>query len=1327
MKTQTKNNKIHIALPVMLFILLIVCLVGIERIFNYAMQNQTRQVAYNQLETVSADLREELHQAEVSCWKVAEGCERLLYQFASDEVLMQYFLRCNEELADENCFNTYLGSDDKYVIPGISPEDDYQCADRLWYKGAKRSGRGQAYISPPYIDAVSGNFCFTVSMKLREKDMVVGLDFYLTNVQKRLEELSRTLGGDTILVSDSGEVVAYSDVSLVGSKVADSLPQYSATIQKILSSGEDSMSFVNTISGSPVLVMFRRTSSSWYLVSFASDRIINRALYIHLFVALGAAFVLIFALTVLVIRQSTVRQKLANNTVSERLQMYEQIQEIRSMEQNLMFSCDHEKMSRYQDQKAYMNSMQNQIAKLGMLTDELLGHASSAVPKAKPEPKKTGKSRETQNRRILVGVMVVLCIAMVISLVLSTTVLTRSANEKMKAETGGYSNELKVWIAEQKSILDMYVSYISADPRILEDYEGCVRWLADVTKDYDSISVSYMTNPEAEHTVIMNNGWQPEPGWKVEDRQWFMDSMASEAADGFNISSPYYDEQTGLYCVTMSERVYNGSGDFIGIFGIDFYLDKLTEILSESYTDQSYAFLVDCDGNIINHPDKEYELNNNGGYSAEKAGYLEILYSDHPVSFTDYDGTYAVAMSTLEENSQFFIVLVKNWNQAYGAVISYNLLFVIIFGICMLGILYFLRSLMRWQEETNDKLQESAEQAKKADEAKSQFLTQMSHEIRTPINAVLGMDEMILRETNSEAVKGYAKDIQNAGNSLLVLINDILDLSKIESGKITLIPEIYELSDVLTGVVQMIRFRAEAKNIQFITEIDADIPGMLCGDDVRIKQVITNLLTNAVKYTPAGCVWFRVKGKRDGDYEDLYIEVEDTGIGIRDEDIPRIFRNFERIDDEQTHHIEGTGLGISITQKLLGLMHSKLEVESSYGHGSKFYFTIRQQIIDSTPVGNVEELLKEKAEGTNARELFYAPSAKILLVDDNDLNRRVLCGLLKDTGVQVTEASSGAECLKIAEKTHFHMIFMDHMMPEMDGIETFRRLKRECDINATTPVYILTANAIAGAKEQYLEEGFNGYLTKPVDAEKIEKAIFENLPKELLETPPKGRKLHQQTDEGFNLDDYPVIGGIDWKYAWAHLSDEELIRETVLNFLFSVPKHIKELEDSSSALRGSTTAGDDGAKDTVLDTYRILVHSIKSEAATLGIIPLAGLANILEYAARDNDIPTIEQLEPTLEKLLAEYAAQLKEAFAKDEKESKKQVDDVDAIKAKLEMIKVAMVDLDVDKADPIMEELLQYTYAQDVQEKMEELRAAVASLDGDLAESLVSDIFHML
>ena len=397
---------------------------------------------------------------------------------------------------------------------------------------------------------------------------------------------------------------------------------------------------------------------------------------------------------------------------------------------------------------------------------------------------------------------------------------------------------------------------------------------------------------------------------------------------------------------------------------------------------------------------------------------------------------------------------------------------------------------------------ELKEEAERANEAKSSFLARMSHEIRTPINAVLGMNEMILRETTSDSVREYATNIHSAGKVLLSIINDILDLSKIESGKMELMEGSYNIGNMLLDIETLISLRAEEKGLNFKIVSDANMPKMLYGDETRIKQCIVNLLTNSVKYTHEGSVTLEVDyANNDDGTINLWVSVSDTGIGIKEGDLYMLFDPFTRFDMRKNKTIEGTGLGLSITKRLLEMMDGNLTVESVYGTGSTFSFVVPQKKAGDEILGDYKTTVGD-AELPDARDrrAYVAPNARILAVDDTRVNITVVKGLLKRLKVQFDSALSGQECLNKVRENHYDIILLDHMMPEMDGIETLHNMQQMDEYIQDKPVVIaLTANAIVGAKEEYLREGFADYLSKPIDSARLEQLIHKYLSEDLIE------------------------------------------------------------------------------------------------------------------------------------------------------------------------------------------------------------------------------------
>lgn len=545
------------------------------------------------------------------------------------------------------------------------------------------------------------------------------------------------------------------------------------------------------------------------------------------------------------------------------------------------------------------------------------------------------------------------------------------------------------------------------------------------------------------------------------------------------------------------------------------------------------------------------------------------------------------------------------------------------YGLIPLGLLVMLMSLetpdYRKLMKTMDELEKAKQEAWEANQVKSEFLANMSHEIRTPINAILGFDEMILRETNEKKTVTYATNIKNSGHALLDIVNDILDLSKIEAGKMDVIPEEYDVVKVITELLKMITPRAEEKGLKLNVDIDDKIPRKLYGDDVRISQVLSNLLTNAVKYTQKGEVTFQIKAEKPAK-DDVYLifSIRDTGIGIKEENTQVLFSEFSRIEDSQNRKIEGTGLGLPISMKFLNLMGSQLEVKSVYGEGSVFYFFLTQQVIDPTPIGDFEEAQKElKSDVLVFREDFTAPDARVLVVDDVDMNLKVFKGLLNKSKIQIDTASNGRQAIELITYNRYDCIFMDHQMPEMDGIETLERLKSSTEIDIEgIPIIALTANAITGARDMYLEKGFTDYLTKPVNGWALSGMLHKWLPTdkiieeedEIMEFLPEVDELNEDdrlSGLSITIDKLATVG-VDVKSGLVYaMNDEAFYIELVNDF-------INDYDDRSEILSQNYSNRD-------WKNYEINVHSLKSSARTIGIFKLFESAKAMEQAATNRN------------------------------------------------------------------------------------------------------------
>lgn len=518
----------------------------------------------------------------------------------------------------------------------------------------------------------------------------------------------------------------------------------------------------------------------------------------------------------------------------------------------------------------------------------------------------------------------------------------------------------------------------------------------------------------------------------------------------------------------------------------------------------------------------------------------------------------------------------------------------------------------------------SQQEAEAANMAKSSFLANMSHEIRTPINAILGMNEMILREEKDPAIRGYAGNIQASGNSLLSIVSDVLDISKIESGKLEIIPVDYEVNSLISDCCNMAAGRAKAKELELLVECADNVPMKLCGDETHIRQIIMNLLTNAVKYTEKGTVKLIVSGRfTDGGFV-LKVDVSDTGIGIAEENLPQLFTQFQRFDLQRNRNIEGTWLGLSIVKRLCDLMSGTITARSVLGSGSTFTVELPQKVVDSTPCGGVNLNYSAGAEH-EYHHSFEAPEARILAVDDLPVNLLVIANLLKETRIKIDTAGSGRECLDKCSQQKYDLILMDHMMPEMDGVQTFEKLHGDkSSPNFETPVIMLTANALAGMREQYMDVGFADYVSKPVRGAKLEEAIRRNLPESLIKPASPEIPAEAVSTEPSGFAD--ICGAVPELNVNAALQyccgSAELLNDLLHDFTEN--DHFSDLKAAFEEKRW--------------EDYRRHAHSLKSTSLMIGLTGLSERARASELALKGG---CTEFAELNHDSLIEEYSALL--------------------------------------------------------------------------------------
>ena len=592
--------------------------------------------------------------------------------------------------------------------------------------------------------------------------------------------------------------------------------------------------------------------------------------------------------------------------------------------------------------------------------------------------------------------------------------------------------------------------------------------------------------------------------------------------------------------------------------------------------------------------------------------------------------------------------------------------------------------------------------AENANQAKSAFLANMSHEIRTPINSILGMDEMILRESQEEEVKSYATHIMTSGKTLISIVNDILDFTKVESGKMEITPTQYDLASAINDLVSIVRTRAEDKGLILNVKVNEKIPSLLYGDEIRIKQCASNMLTNAVKYTNKGHIDVTFDF-READESSIYLifRVKDTGIGMKEEDIERLFSPFTRLEEKRNRTIEGAGLGMTITKQLLSLMGSKVNVNSVYGEGSEFWFEIQQEIINAEPIGDYESRYKNETSNSGKyQELFHAPDASILVVDDTETNLAVIKSLLKKTQMHIDTVSSGQEAIEHFKDNKYDIAFIDHMMPEMDGIETLAVMKT-MDGGWDTIFIALTANAVSGARERYLKEGFDDYISKPVDGIKLEKIIKNYLPID---------KIKEVDEENVVEVSERSDSEIDKKLLGLRKISDLSVEDGIINcggeegYLSVIEIFHRTAAAKADDIEESLKKGD-------IENYTIRVHALKSAARIVGAADLSRLAKQLEKAGKANEIEFIEENSDKLLEMYRELDDKLDFLNEQDEELPEIKAESLkDAYNTMLEVSSI----MDYGMMETVLKGLKKYKLSDEDSEVVQKVTDCLLKLDWD-------------
>lgn len=618
--------------------------------------------------------------------------------------------------------------------------------------------------------------------------------------------------------------------------------------------------------------------------------------------------------------------------------------------------------------------------------------------------------------------------------------------------------------------------------------------------------------------------------------------------------------------------------------------------------------------------------------------------------------------------------------------------------------------------EQNHLMKRLVLQTEDANRAKTNFVSNMSHEIRTPMNSIVGITEILLRSRHSPKEQEYLLNIQSSGRVLLTIINDVLDCSKMEAGKMQLFDEPYDTCSLFHDLRISMENRIGHSGLELIYDIDQDIPCKLKGDMGRIRQVIINLVNNAIKYTEKGSVRFSVHVRqKNTDKVMLYYEVADTGIGIRKEDQKILFDAFQRVEMDRNRYVEGTGLGLTISQNLVNMMGGVIEVESEYGKGSRFFFTIEQTIIDPTPVSAVNyNGQKDNVTEKEAECLFIAPEAHILLVDDNELNLVVAKELLKPLRMQIDTAENGLQAVKMVRGSQYDLVLMDHMMPVMDGIEAAKAIRAlPEDKYQKLPIIALTANAMVDARKEFLNAGMNGFVAKPIDFARICNQLKLWLPKDLVRDVPKEEAKKLLADDLSDREIQPEDSqrGFSFEEGVNHCGSKAALMKTIRIFYRTIDSKANKIEQC--------------LKEGLISDYVIEIHALKSSALLIGAVPLSEAAKELEDYGKQGKTEVLEEKTPDVLTLYRDLKNILR-PYAEKEEDAKKEFSDGEWITA-LQQIHQCIEQFDLDGVDQIMEQLEEYQDPECIRESMDQLRVYVADVSLEEIMELTDTMTELL
>ncbi|MDR0456648.1 MAG: response regulator [Treponema sp.] len=778
--------------------------------------------------------------------------------------------------------------------------------------------------------------------------------------------------------------------------------------------------------------------------------------------------------------------------------------------------------------------------------------------------------------------------------------------------------------------------------------------------------------------------WDRPDDQDITERPWYLDAVAANGkmSETLMFRDAIYEEPVLIYAIC----IFDDDGRRMGVIGLRVLIDAVGEyVVNTAMAQNGYGMLIDKDI-ILAHPNHGFQGRNIHDPIIPFSFFADELKNGEEINeraLISYKNEPALAFFRMLPNGWYMgVVLPKG---PYYQSVTNMALILIALGTVFASVLIFV--LLRVDAARNKSDMESRQ--------KSSFLANMSHEIRTPMNAIIGMTDLLLYEPLNRRQMSFVNDIKVSARSLLSIINDILDLSKIESGKLELNPVDYDFHALLDNILSMFNYVARKKNLEVRFETEGEMPDYLYGDDIRLKQVLINIFGNAVKYTEKGYVKLKVSAA-DGN---LTFEIRDTGMGIRKEDLSKLFNTFQRVETAKNRSIVGTGLGLSISKSFVEMMGGKILVDSEYEQGSVF-------IVIVPAVAGSKAKVKLK-KGLPEGHAFYAPAANVLVVDDNEFNMRVAQGLLGLFKIDVQTAFSGREAIDLVQKNEYDIVFMDHMMPEMDGVEATGEIRKLGGKYKDLPIIALTANAVQGAREMFLSNGFVGFISKPIDLQEMYGILKEWLPPEKIKE--RMEESHEKTSGDF-MDALNKVSEINTEIGLSRVSGmEKIYRETVE--LFN-----KKLVTECDVMSANVHKGD-------IKNFSISVHAMKSALSTIGAMNLSETASKLETASKDNDIEYCTERFPAFKDKLLNLHEALSAIFSGGETVADKKAGDAGYLRKNIEKALAAASDFDGDAGLEALNDLLAFDFGEQSNAVLENAAAAFRDFKFDAAVELLNGL----